>query len=196
MNLPNKLTVLRIVLAAAFLLFLFSKGITSKVIALFIFLLASFTDFLDGFLAKRANQITDFGKLMDPIADKILVLAAMLAFVEMGIIAGWMVVAIVFREIVITGLRVLALNKGKVMPSDSGGKHKTVWQIFAIFFILVFIIFKEGGTRYFGFWNSSVELFYRDMIFLLMFVTVVFTLSSGVSYLIKNRDVYSNAKTY
>lgn len=195
MNLPNKLTVLRIMLAAAFLLFLFSKGITSKVIALFIFLLASFTDFLDGFLAKRTNQITDFGKLMDPIADKILVLSAMLAFVEMGIIAGWMVVAIVFREIVITGLRVLALNKGKVMQSDSGGKHKTVWQIFAIFFILVFIIFKEGGARYFGFWNSSVEVFYRDMIFLLMFVTVVFTLSSGISYLIKNREVYSNAKT-
>jgi len=195
MNLPNKLTVLRIMLAAAFLLFLFSKGITSKVIALFIFLLASFTDFLDGFLAKRTNQITDFGKLMDPIADKILVLSAMLAFVEMGIIAGWMVVAIVFREIVITGLRVLALNKGKVMQSDGGGKHKTVWQIFAIFFILVFIIFKEGGARHFGFWSSSVEVFYRDMIFLLMFVTVVFTLSSGVSYLIRNKEVYSNAKT-
>jgi len=182
-------------LAAAFLFFLFSKGITSKVIALFIFLLASFTDFLDGFLAKRTNQITDFGKLMDPIADKILVLSAMLAFVEMGIIAGWMVVAIVFREIVITGLRMLALNKGKVIQSDGGGKHKTVWQIFAIFFILVFIIFKEGGEHHFGFWNSSVELFYRDMIFLLMFITVVFTLSSGVSYLIKNREVYSNAKT-
>ncbi|MDP3804401.1 MAG: CDP-alcohol phosphatidyltransferase family protein, partial [Candidatus Omnitrophota bacterium] len=72
MNLPNKLTVSRILLAAAFLFFLFSKGIASKVIALFIFLLASFTDLLDGFLAKRTNQITDFGKLMDPIADKIL----------------------------------------------------------------------------------------------------------------------------
>ncbi|MDP3789079.1 MAG: CDP-diacylglycerol--glycerol-3-phosphate 3-phosphatidyltransferase, partial [Candidatus Omnitrophota bacterium] len=176
-----------------FLFFLFSKGIISKAIALFIFLIASLTDLLDGFLAKRTNQITDFGKLMDPIADKILVLSALLAFVEMGIIAGWMVVAIVFREIVITGLRVLALSKGKVMPSDSGGKHKTVWQIFAIFFILLFIILKEGGSRHFGFWNSSAEVFYRDAIFLVMFVTVVFTLSSGVSYLIKNKEVYSNA---
>jgi len=194
-NLPNKLTVSRIILAVAFVLFLYSKGLTSKIIALFIFLLASFTDLLDGFLAKRANQITDFGKLMDPIADKILALSALLAFVEMGIIPGWMVVAIIFREIVVTGLRLLALTKGRVVTASRGGKHKTAWQMLAIFFILLFIIFKEGGIKYFGFWSSSVEVFYGDVIFLVMFATVAFTLSSGVSYLIRNKEVYSNAKT-
>jgi len=195
MNLPNTLTLLRIALTFAFILFLFVGGMPAKIAAMFIFLAASLTDVLDGFFAKRNNQITDFGKLMDPIADKVLVLSALLAFVQLGIVEGWMVVAVVFREIVVTGLRMLALTKGKVIQADGFGKRKTVWQVFVIFLILLFLIFKEGGSSAFGFWTSSIEGVYTRVIYILMLITVVFTLSSGISYLIKNREVYSNAKT-
>jgi CDP-diacylglycerol---glycerol-3-phosphate 3-phosphatidyltransferase len=194
MNLPNKLTVFRIILTVAFVIFLFSNGLFSKIMALLIFLLASLTDVLDGFIAKRNNQITDFGKLMDPIADKILILSAFLAFVEMGIVPGWMAVAIIFREIVITGLRLFALNQGKVLQSDGGGKQKMAWQVLSVFFILLFLIFKEGGSGIFRFWSVSVERSCGIFIYILMAITVVLTLSSGVSYLVKNREVYSNAK--
>lgn len=195
MNLPNKLTISRIALTFVFMLFLFSHGLLAKVLALITFLIASFTDFLDGFIAKKTNQITDFGKLLDPIADKILVLAAFLAFVEMELIPAWMVVIIIFREIAITGLRVLALTKNKIIQSDDAGKHKTVSQVFAIFVILLFLIFREAGIKIFKFWDSNTEIIYKEAIFVLMFVTVVLTLISGMSYLVRNKDIYLNAKT-
>ena len=139
MNLPNKLTLSRIVLAIAFVGFVFGHGLIWKVLALVTFAVASLTDLLDGYLAKRNNQLTDFGRLMDPIADKILVLAAFVSFVEMGIIPAWMVIIIIFREVTITGLRIFALSQGKVIAADIGGKHKTVWQMIAICAILIFI---------------------------------------------------------
>lgn len=195
MNLPNKLTISRIALTFVFMLFLFSHGLLAKVLALITFLIASFTDFLDGFIAKKTSQITDLGKLMDPIADKVLVLAAFLAFVEMELVPAWMVVIIIFREIAITGLRVLALTKNKIIQSDDGGKHKTVSQIFAIFVILLFLIFREAGIKIFKFWDSNTEIIYKEAIFILMFVTVVLTLISGMSYLVRNKEIYLNAKT-
>jgi len=196
MNLPNKLTVSRIVLTFVFMLFLFSRGVLAKSLALFTFLLASFTDYLDGHIAKTRNEITDFGRLMDPIADKILILSAFLAFVEMELIPAWMVVVIFFREAAITGLRVAALTKGKVIQSDDGGKHKTVSQVIAIFAILLFIIFREAGIKVFRFWNEGIERVYKDAIFVWMLVTIILTLISGISYLVKNKGVYINAKTH
>lgn len=194
MTLPDSLTISRIILTFVFMFFLFSNGILAKTVALFIFLIASFTDFLDGFIAKGRNISTDFGKLMDPIADKILVLASFLAFVEMKLIPAWMVVIIIFREVAITGLRVLALTKGKVIPADESGKHKMVSQVLAIFAILLFLIFREAGIKVFNFWNPSTERLYRDAIFALMLMTVFMTLISGVLYLVKNKGVYYNAK--
>jgi CDP-diacylglycerol--glycerol-3-phosphate 3-phosphatidyltransferase len=192
MNLPNKLTILRIFLTAAFILFLFAGGLAGKIAALLMFLLASLTDILDGYIAKRHNQITVFGKLMDPIADKILVLSAFLAFVELGLIPAWLVVIIVFREIAVTALRGMALARGKVIASNESGKGKTVWQVGVIFIILFFLILDEGGSEIFGFWNYSAVNFYKDAIFILMCVTAILTLVSGVSYFVKNREVYSN----
>lgn len=195
MNLPNKLTISRIALAFIFILFLFLHGLAAKVLALFTFLLASATDVLDGYVAKKNNQVTDFGRLMDPVADKILILSAFLAFVQMQLVPAWMVVIIIFREVAVTGLRVLALTKGKVIAADHGGKHKTACQAFAISVILLLIIFKEAGPRNsLSFWSDRTEAMYKDAIFVLMLITVVLTLISGVSYLIKNREVYSNAK--
>ena len=143
MNLPNKLTLLRIALTVVFMFFLFTHGVVYKVLALLIFIAAAFTDFLDGYLAKKHNLITDFGKFMDPIADKVLTLVAFLAFVEMKLVPAWMVVVIVFREFIITGLRLMALRKDKLIEATLAGKHKTVSQMFSIFVILIFIIFRE-----------------------------------------------------
>lgn len=194
MNLPNKLTILRIALAFVFIIFLFLPGITAKILALLAFLLASATDFLDGYLAKKNNQITDFGRLMDPIADKILILSAFLAFVQMQLVPAWMVVVIIFREIAVTGLRILALTKGKVIAADQSGKHKTACQVFAIFVILLLIVFREAGPKVLSFWSGSTERIYKNVIFVFMLTTVTLTLISGISYLLKNREVYSNAK--
>lgn len=194
MNLANQLTVSRIFLTFVFMWFLFSAGVTAKVLALTVFLLASLTDFLDGFIAKSRNMTSDFGRLMDPIADKVLVLAAFLAFVEMKLVPAWMVLVIVLREVSVTGLRIAALGQKKVIPADEGGKHKMVSQILSIFMILLFIIFREAGIKIFGFWTPETERIYRDAIFVLMSVTVVLTVVSGASYLLKNREVYSNAK--
>ena len=195
MNLPNKLTILRIILVAVFMFFLSLNGVWAKAAALITFLTASFTDFLDGYIAKKNNMVTSFGKLMDPIADKILVLAAFLIFVEMELVPAWMVVIIIFREAIITGLRIAALTHGKVLAAEDGGKHKMVSQVFSIVAILFFIIFKEAGIKVFGFWSAYTERIYRDIIFLLMLVTTFLTLASGMSYLIKNKGVYFNAKT-
>lgn len=196
MNIANLLTMLRIVLTFVFMFFLFSHGFWMKIAAFVTFALASLTDMIDGAVAKRFNMITDFGKLMDPIADKVLVLAAFMSFVEMKLIPAWMVVIIVLRETVITGLRVLALTKDKVIAADGGGKHKMVSQVLAIVAILVFLIFRDGGAAgVFGFWNESVEAGFRSTIFVLMLITTFLTLASGIAYLVKNREVYFNEKT-
>jgi CDP-diacylglycerol---glycerol-3-phosphate 3-phosphatidyltransferase len=191
MNLPNKLTISRIALAIVFIVLLFRPGLVSKIFALVVFLAASATDLLDGYLAKKNNQITDFGRLMDPIADKILILSAFLAFVQMQLVPAWMVLVIIFREAAVTGLRILALGKGRVIAADNGGKHKTVSQVVAIFVILLLIIFRQADP---AFWSGRAESLYKNAIFMLMLITVTLTLISGVSYLLKNREVYSHAK--
>ena len=194
MNLPNKLTILRIALTFIFMAFLYTHGVLAKTLALCVFLLASITDALDGYIAKKNNQITDFGRLMDPVADKILVLAALLAFVEKGVVPAWIVVLIIFREVTVTSLRILALKKGQVLQADGGGKKKTVWQLITIMIMLLFLIFKEGGAAKFKFWSIGAEVLYKDAIFVIMLIAVTLTLASGIAYFIKNRGVYSNEK--
>ncbi len=196
MTLPDKLTISRIFLTFVFMFFLFSHGVLAKTLALITFLVASFTDFLDGFIAKERNIGTDFGKLMDPIADKVLVLAAFMAFVEMKLVPAWMVVIIMLREITITALRVSALTKGRVIAADDGGKQKMVSQVISIFAITLFLILREAGIKVFNFWSAKTEVIYKDTIFILMLITTVLTFASGVKYFVKNRDVYFNAKSH
>src|SRR5476649_485373 len=147
MNLPNKLTVSRFVLTAFFLGVLFCPWPIPmrNTLALILFSVASFTDFLDGRIARKRNLITNFGKLMDPLADKILTCAAFVAFVESTHlhpgapvkVAAWMVIIIVARELAITGLRLLAASKSVVLAAERFGKHKTISQIIAIIALLV-----------------------------------------------------------
>ena len=184
MNLPNKITLSRIVLAFIFMFFLFSQGLMAKYLAFFTFCLASLTDIIDGQIARRRKLENDFGRLMDPIADKILVLAAFLAFVEMKIIPAWTVIIILFRELVITGLRINAAMRGKVLSASLAGKHKTASQMVTIICILLFLIIRESAGDS---WSLLNELWFKRSVFYLMLITVVFTLISGLSYLIRNK---------
>lgn len=187
MNIANKITLFRFFLTFVFMFLLFFGGVFSRIFALVIFLLAAATDFLDGFIAKKYDLETDFGKIMDPIADKVLTLAAFLAFVEMGLVPAWMVVIILARELLITGLRVVALKNGEVLAASLGGKHKTASQMISIVVVLVFIVIREAGVRWFGFWDASFEYWYKQLIFSLMLVTVILTIVSGISYVANNK---------
>src|SRR5258707_9490633 len=147
MNLPNKLTLSRFVLTVAFLAVMFSTMPFRESIALVLFIAGGISDFLDGQIARRQKLITNFGILMDPLADKIMVCSAFIAFVDLKWIPAWMVVIIVARELAITGLRLLAASKNVVLAAEGYGKHKTVSQIVAIIAILVVASYKQWGPR-------------------------------------------------
>ncbi|MFH1691276.1 MAG: CDP-diacylglycerol--glycerol-3-phosphate 3-phosphatidyltransferase [Candidatus Omnitrophota bacterium] len=178
MNLSNKLTISRIGMAFLLMWFLFIPSLMAKMAALVLFLLACLTDFLDGWIARKRGEISDFGKIMDPVADKILVLGIFLSFVELQLIPAWMVIVVIIREVVITGMRFFAIRRGVVLAAESAGKHKTVFQMVTIFFILVFFIMCE-----FSGFNAN----YRFAILSLMFITVILTLYSGISFVWHNR---------
>jgi len=192
MNLPNKLTISRFVLTAAFLVIMFSRMPYHETIALVLFCLASISDFLDGQIARRRNLITNFGILMDPLADKIMVCSAFIAFVGLNWIPAWMVVIIVARELAITGLRLLAASKNVVLAAEGYGKHKTVSQIIAIVSVLVLVSYPEWGRcgeLIFGFkiFNAPWIYWFTE---LSKWTAVVLTAISGALYLWRNRQIY------
>lgn len=189
MNLPNKLTLSRIGLTFVFMFFLFTHWPHGKVAALIVFIVASFTDFLDGKIAKDKGMITDFGKFMDPIADKILILAAFLAFVEMKLIPAWTIVIIIFREFIILGLRILGIIKGHIVAASRAGKHKTVSQVVTVFFILIYLVIRQYYQKH-SFWSNNIETISKNGIFGLMLITVILTLVSGISYLKRNKRLF------
>ena len=186
MNLANKLTVLRIIMAGIFIWFLFIRGAGAKFAALAVFIIACITDYYDGLIARKTNSVTDFGKLMDPIADKILILGGFLAFVEMKIIPAWMVMIIIARELIITGIRVLALSRKKVLSAEVAGKHKTISQIVTILAILIFLIIRDSGFTF------QYIAYYSKGVYALMFITVAMTLTSGISYMLRNKNIFIN----
>lgn len=188
MNLPNKLTILRIILTFVFMLLIFSSGLVYKILALLVFILAALTDWFDGKIAKSKNLITDFGKIMDPIADKVLVLAAFLSFIQLQLVPAWMVMVIIARELIITSLRIFALSKGKVIAASKSGKHKTVSQMIAIFIILLSIVFKEAMQNL-VFWRPLFERALNNINYTAMFMTTVFTIISGTSFIWCNRKL-------
>jgi len=192
MNLPNKLTVSRFLLTVLFLAALFTKSRFGDTMALVLFIAAGVTDLLDGRIARQRRLITNFGILMDPLADKIMTCSAFIAFVERGLMPAWMVVIIVARELAITGLRLLAASKNVVLAAEGFGKHKTVTQIVAIIAILVRVSYPAWGAvgrAVFGFsvlGKPWVEWFTVAAVWL----AVVLTLVSGVLYLWRNRHLY------
>ena len=201
MNLPNKLTVSRLILTVFFLVALLWEFPEHShegthwnfTVALLFFGAASLTDLFDGIIARRCNLITDFGKLMDPLADKVLICSAFIAFIELGWMPAWMVILVVARELAITGLRLLAASKNLVLEAERQGKNKTISQITAIIALLV--------THSYDDWRIVGELFAFEIAGQAWAwwvaeaskgVAVALTALSGFLYLWKNRDVYLN----
>ncbi len=186
MNLPNQLTLSRLALTLAFLIALLLQFPFSHTCALALFVIASLTDYFDGKIARRDKLITNFGILMDPLADKILTCSAFIVFVEGKLMPAWMAVIIVARELAITGLRLLAASKNVVLAAEGYGKHKTISQIVAIISILVLISYAEWGGwahKVFGWWVPAFTEVAK-------WVAVLLTMFSGWFYLWRNRDIY------
>lgn len=197
MNLPNKLTIFRILLVPIMVIIPL-LGLDTKVLGIplsfiiidLIFIIASYTDHLDGKLARKNNQITSFGKFADPLADKILVLAAMLILVEAGLLPAWIPIIVLFREFVVSGYRLIAVEKGgKVIAASFWGKLKTFTQMIAI--TLMFI--NINNTNVFGafiYGNlNGVELIINILSTVLMLISVVATIFSGWDYIKNGKDL-------
>ena len=178
MNLPNKLTTFRVVLIPFFVFFLLTDlvGNVGKWIALAIFIVASLTDFLDGYLARKWNLVTNFGKFMDPLADKLLVCSAMICLIEKGAIPSWIVTIIIAREFIISGFRLIASDNGVVIAASYWGKFKTVFQMIMICLMIADIAQLAIVTT------------------IVMYVALALTIISLVDYLIKNKDVMKDTK--
>src|SRR6266498_5184432 len=192
MNLPNKLTLSRFVLTVAFLVVMFSRVRFHETIALSLFVAGGITDFLDGQIARRRRLITSFGILMDPLADKIMVCSAFIAFIELNWIKAWMVVIVVARELAITGLRLLAASKNVVLAAEGYGKHKTISQIVAIISILVLHSYQQWGPvgqAIFGWRPIGDRAWVTWFTEVAIGVAVGLTFISGCLYLWKNRQI-------
>lgn len=186
MNLPNKLTVARLILTVVFLVIFFRPFHFGNTLALVVFAVASLTDYFDGKIARRDKLITNFGILMDPLADKILICSAFIAFVGRDLMPAWMVVIIVARELAITGLRLLAATKQLVIAAERYGKHKTISQIVATISILVLVSYPEWGR-----WGEALFAWWAlAFTELAKWVSVILTASSGGLYLWRNRELY------
>ena len=177
MNLPNKLTILRVILVPVFVVFLM-MDITGydKWIALSIFIIASFTDLLDGKIARKYNLITNFGKFMDPLADKLLVCSAFICFIELEKLPTWMVLIVIAREFIISGFRLVAADNGVVIAASYWGKFKTTFQMVAVCLLIADI--------------EALGLFTR----IVLWIAVILTVVSLVDYLIKNKNVMKENK--
>ncbi len=176
MNTPNKLTLLRVIMVPFFVLFMLTDlgGAGNKWIALVLFVVASLTDMLDGYLARRDNLVTNFGKFMDPLADKLLVTSALICFVELGNLPAWIVIIIIAREFIISGFRLIAADNGVVIAANYWGKFKTVSQM-----IMIILLIADLG----GVFTILEQIF----IWLALFLTVI----SLVDYIWKNKQVLS-----
>ena len=174
MNLANRLTMLRIALIPVFLVVLYLDFPYNRYVALVIFILASATDFVDGHIARSRNLITDFGKFMDPLADKMLVMAAMLWFVEVGRMPAWALLIVVVREFAVTGLRLIAVERGRVIAAAWSGKIKTASTMVCICIMLVFH-------------NLTLDV-------VCVAIILATTIYSGIEYFVKNKDVIDWSK--
>jgi len=180
MNLPNILTVSRVVLAIV-LVFLLEEGSSmGNILAVIVFALAASTDFYDGHLAKKRGMVSNFGKIMDPIADKILILSTFGVFAHIGQIAWWMFIVIAIREILVTASRLVMMGQGQVLAAERAGKIKTVVQIVAVSAILLYLVAQQ--SEYCSFWFYNVQEVWLGINKGLIFLTVILTVYSGIEY--------------
>ncbi len=206
MNLANKLTLSRFAMVPFFVGFMAieesSCGLgwqtAGRLLALLLFIAAAVTDYYDGKLARQHGWVTNFGRLMDPLADKLIVVSAFVVFVEMRIFPAWMVIIILCREFLITGLRLLGTSQGRVIQADRWGKNKTISQMTVIIATLTLLTFKDI-LRLCGAWGKirlgsfDGDFFLDVIISFLMLVAVFFTVASGFFYFWRNRDLLSES---
>jgi CDP-diacylglycerol--glycerol-3-phosphate 3-phosphatidyltransferase len=176
MNLANKITMIRILMIPLFVFFLLVPFPYSRFVAAFAFILAASTDSLDGYIARKRNEITNFGKFIDPLADKLLVTSALICLVEMGKVPSVAAIVIISREFIITGFRLLAVTEGLVIAASWWGKVKTITQIVAV----AALILDNFPFRYFGIPFDQIALY----------LSVAATILSGVDYIYKNRSIF------
>lgn len=222
MNLANKLTFARLAMIPAVLCFLlgpvtFERGgflapylefadetnrpLTAAVfrtVALLVTIAAALTDWFDGKIARERNMVTPMGELFDPLADKMLVTAAFVAFVELNVFPSWLIIIIVCREFLVSGIRMLGATRGRVIPADRWGKHKTGWQLATIITTIVFLAARDY-LRAFKLWDEilvrqwDANIIYHAILHVLLLIAVAFTLASGWRYVKLNRDLLEDS---
>ena len=187
MNWANRITLSRLALTVLFVVSLNSSWRYARTTALVIFLIAGLTDFIDGEIARRYGIITNFGKLMDPLVDKIMLAAAFISLVPLKAVPAWAATTIVARDFLITGLRLMASAKGRILPAESLGKQKTSWQVITVLFFLGLFsaselrFANEGSVWWLRAWNQAGPI--------LVWVTVALTLYSGLAYAWRHREL-------
>ncbi len=180
MNLPNKLTMFRVILIPFFVFFMLAPNMTdyNNYIAVAIFIVASLTDMLDGKIARKYNLVTNFGKFMDPLADKLLVCSAMICLIQTGQLAAWIVVIIIAREFIISGFRLIASDNGVVIAASYWGKFKTTFQMLMVIVLIL-----------------NIDLpFFQILGVILTYVALILTVVSLIDYIVKNKDVLKDQK--
>lgn len=183
MNLPNKLTMARLIMVPIFMATLLYH---CYIAALVIFSLAAITDFFDGYLARKHNLVSSFGKIMDPLADKILVFSALMCFIQMDITAVWAPIIIIAREFFVTSMRVVAVSKGKVIAASWWGKVKTNVQLFALIGAMLLLVLTRFNVI------SFVNAYYWSDI--LIWISAIFTIASWIAYVFENISVFKDEK--
>ncbi len=197
MNLPNKITIARVIMIFLFLIIsnvddMIVDGYAQawRVFGFAIAIFAGFTDFVDGYIARKYNMISDFGRLMDPVADKIFVTTAFIVLVESKILSGWVAVIILSREFLVTGLRLLAASKGQIIPADSTGKLKTSLQ-------MIFLII--GGAIWVSWLDKNDSIFFKSDVKILWIssiaIIITITVFSGLAYFIRYRNLFTTKST-
>ena len=189
MNWANRLTLSRLALTVLFVIALNSSWPYARTTALILFLVAGLTDFIDGEIARRYGAVTNFGKLMDPLVDKIMMAAAFISLVPLKAIPAWAATTVVARDFLITGLRLMASAQGRVLPADNLGKHKTSWQIITVIFFLALFsatelrFTSETSIWWLHAWNQAGPV--------LIWITVALTVYSGLGYAWRHRELIS-----
>ncbi|QSZ26371.1 CDP-diacylglycerol--glycerol-3-phosphate 3-phosphatidyltransferase [Aceticella autotrophica] len=174
MNLANKITITRLLMIPIFIIILLSDLNCKNILSAVFFALASLTDKLDGYVARKYNQITSLGKFMDPLVDKVMVSSALIALIQLGRIESWIVIIILAREFIVTGLRTVAANKGIVIAANIYGKYKTTFQIIAVILLMLN--------------NYPFSLINFPLSTIMVYLALITTVFSGIDYIIKSKD--------
>lgn len=197
-KIPNRITIFRIIIIVIFIPTILHNTMISSYVAMLLFITAAISDYIDGYIARKYNVISTFGKVMDPLADKIMTLTAILCFVQLNLIPAWMVIVIVGREFLVSGIRILAADEGKIIMASNWGKTKTVVEIVAIISIL-FLMCVNHTINYYHFSRQNLILegeplteflLLKVIPYILMFIVAGISLISGFEYFFKNKHLF------